>query len=338
LREEWDLTPWNERALAHFSTLAEEQRHAPDRVLEEADAILGVLQGAAQEGRWEGTLRLGRMVEGPLAVRGHWGAWAETLKREREAARQLGNRAAEAWSLHQSGTRALCLEDAPTAHTDLSEALRLRESLGDWEGAAVTRHNLDLLGGFGGDHGPDGNGSGGGADGLGSLPKIVGTIVVVATMALIVAALALGGWDPSSRNELPQGADPTTALSSVGATTALLRDNGGQTGGGGQPGGGGEEQKPDGGGQPNGGGEPEPQPAQCADAIDNDNDGFIDEAEDAGCSGPEDNDETCEDPDGCPDPPAQCADLADNDDDQYTDLDDLGCANSQDPYEEYVVE
>src|SRR5215211_5752530 len=48
LREEWDLTPWNERALMYFTTLAEEQRHAPDRILEEADAILGVVQWAAQ--------------------------------------------------------------------------------------------------------------------------------------------------------------------------------------------------------------------------------------------------------------------------------------------------
>ena len=131
LRKEWDLTPWNERALVHFATWAEEQRHAPERVIEEADAILGVLQRSAQEGRWARTLRLGRVVEGPLAVRGHWGAWAETLEWELEAARQLGDRAAKAWSLHQSGTRALCLEDAPTARADLTEALRLRESLGD---------------------------------------------------------------------------------------------------------------------------------------------------------------------------------------------------------------
>lgn len=259
LREEWDLSPWNERALAHFATWAEEQRHAPDRVLEEADAILGVLQQAAQEGRWEGTLRLGRVVEGPLAVSGHWGAWAETLERELEAARQLGNRAAEAWSLHQSGTRALCLEDAPTAHADLTEALRLRESLGDEEGAAVTRHNLNLLGGYGGDHGPDGNGSGGGPVGLGSWPLIVGTMVVLAILALLGVALGRGELDPS------------------GTKSAQEEE---------RPGGGGG-----GTGQPKAGGGTEPPPAQCADAIDNDGDGFIDDA-DAGCSGPEDNDES----------------------------------------------
>src|SRR5215212_2399056 len=206
LREEWDLTPWNERALVHFAISAEEQRHDPDRVLEEADAILGVVQWAAQNGRWEGVLRLGRAAEGPLAVRGHWGAWAQTLERELEAARQLGDRAAEAWSLHQSGTRALCLEESATARADLTEALRLRESLGDREGAAVTRHNLNLLGGFGGDHGPDGNGSGGRAGGPVRWPLIVGTIIMVALIALIgAAALGQGKWNPLSGNESPRG-------------------------------------------------------------------------------------------------------------------------------------
>jgi len=204
LWEEWDLTPWNERALAHFATWAEEQRHSTERVIEEADAILGVLQRSAQEGRWAGALRLGRVVEGPLAVRGHWGAWAETLERELEAARQLGDRAAEAWSLHQSGTRALCLEESATARADLTEALRLRESVGDWEGAAVTRHNLNLLGGFGGDHGPEGNGSGGGAGSPKLWPLIVGTIVVVAILALIGAAvLGQGDQQPGGRGDQP---------------------------------------------------------------------------------------------------------------------------------------
>jgi hypothetical protein len=226
LREEWDLTPWNERALAHFATWAEEQRRSPERVIEEADAIIGVLRRASQEGRWQAALRLGRAVEGPLAVRGHWGAWAETLERELEAALQLGDRAAEAWCLHQSGTRALCLDATHIARADLTEALRMRESLGDREGAAVTRHNLNLLGGFGGDHGPEGNGSGGGAGSPMLWPFIVGTIVVVAIMALIVAAVLGRGGDPVPKNESPQGGEQ--------------QDGGGQQQGGGNRSGGGE--------------------------------------------------------------------------------------------------
>src|SRR5215211_6231281 len=238
LREEWDLTPWNEQALVHFAISAEEQRHDPERVLEEADAILGVVQGAAQNGRWEGVLRLGRATEGQLAVRGHWGAWAQTLEWELEAARQLEDRAAEAWSLHQSGTRALCLEDTPTARRDLSEALRLRESLGDREGAAVTRHNLNLLGGFSGNDGPQSNGSGGGAGSPAWWPLLVGAIVVVAILGLLVSRLGAGEGilerilPTPSGNESPQGGDQP------GGGGAQPGGGGAQPGGGGaQPGG-----------------------------------------------------------------------------------------------------
>jgi len=49
LQEEWDLTPWNERALEHFAEWAEQQRQAPEQVAEEADAILGTLKWAQQD-------------------------------------------------------------------------------------------------------------------------------------------------------------------------------------------------------------------------------------------------------------------------------------------------
>ena len=127
---------------------------------EEADAILGVLEWAAQQERWEEVLRLGLAVEGALIQGGLWGSWAALGERGMQAARALGDKAAEAWHLHQSGTRALCLKDTSTAHAHLTEALRLREALGDWEGASVTQHNLEVLG-FGGleaDHEREGNG------------------------------------------------------------------------------------------------------------------------------------------------------------------------------------
>jgi hypothetical protein len=60
------------------------------------------------------------------------------------SARAQGDRAAEAWALHQLGTRALCLNDMPTARSSLGRALEIREELGDEAGSAVTRHNLEL--------------------------------------------------------------------------------------------------------------------------------------------------------------------------------------------------
>jgi hypothetical protein len=50
-----------------------------------------------------------------------------------------------AWTLHQLGTRALCLGETAVALDSLGEALRLREALRDRDGAAITRHNLSLI-------------------------------------------------------------------------------------------------------------------------------------------------------------------------------------------------
>src|SRR5262249_7426936 len=67
------------------------------------------------------------------------------LKTEFQAAQALEDRAAKARTLHQWGTRSLCLGDVGVARAALSKALRLREASGDQAGAAVTRHNLNLL-------------------------------------------------------------------------------------------------------------------------------------------------------------------------------------------------
>jgi hypothetical protein len=145
LRQTLDLTPWEERALTYFTDWAERHRSAPERLLEEADAILQTLEWAVGAGRWTSVQRLGRAMEGALVLGKRWGAWAQVLRWMLQAARALGDRAIQAWALHQSGTRALCLEDTATARTSLIHALHLRESLGDQIGAAVTRHNLNIL-------------------------------------------------------------------------------------------------------------------------------------------------------------------------------------------------
>jgi hypothetical protein len=145
LRYVWDLKPWEERALAHFAAWAEAQRQAPERLLETIEAILQTMEWGARSGRWSEVLRIGRAVENTLILDKRWGTWQKVLDLLLQAARALGDRAAEAWALHQLGSQALCLGDAVAARTSLGQALRLREGLGDQAGAAVTRHNLGLI-------------------------------------------------------------------------------------------------------------------------------------------------------------------------------------------------
>ena len=62
------------------------------------------------------------------------------------AAERLGWTVDVAWSAHELGTRALALGQRPAAQQALEQALRLRQQLGDVEGAAYTKHNLARLG------------------------------------------------------------------------------------------------------------------------------------------------------------------------------------------------
>ena len=145
LRQTWDLTPLAERMLVYLTTWAEGMRGAPNQLLQEAEALLQVLQWAVKAARWAEALRLARAIEGALALGRRWDAWAQVLQWALGAARALEDQATEAWALHQLGTRALCVGDKATARSSLIQALRMRESLGDHVGAAVTRHNLEIL-------------------------------------------------------------------------------------------------------------------------------------------------------------------------------------------------
>ncbi|HEY9749546.1 MAG TPA: hypothetical protein V6C63_12755, partial [Allocoleopsis sp.] len=131
VQQTWDLTAWRERALHYFSAWAEQHQADPSQLLENMDAIAQVLQFAVSTEQWAVTLQLVRVIEGTLALSKQWGLWARVLEWGLLAARSLGDSAAEAWALHQLGTRALCLENIAIARELLTQALQLRAALGD---------------------------------------------------------------------------------------------------------------------------------------------------------------------------------------------------------------
>jgi len=140
-----DLSRWRARALEHYVRWTEDGRPAPAAVVAEAGVLQQLVAWAVTAGRAREAIALGRALETALLLAGRWSAWAAVLEAMLGAARALGDKAAEALSLHQLGTRALCLGDAAAARANLTRALELRESLHDELGAAVTRHNLGLL-------------------------------------------------------------------------------------------------------------------------------------------------------------------------------------------------
>ena len=142
LRRTQDLKPFVNRAITYFTGWAERHRRGPIALLEEFEPLLAVQQQARDTRRWEEVLRLGRLVEGALVLGARWGAWAVTLERCLAAAKSIGDRSAEAWALHEIGTRALCLGETATARALLGHAVHLRQTLDD-DSAVRSQRNLD---------------------------------------------------------------------------------------------------------------------------------------------------------------------------------------------------
>ena len=111
LQQAWDLSEWGIRLLDHFASWVERHQEEPEYVLFETEAILGILAWAARVGKWQKVLRLCRGVESLMMVGKQWSSWEKVLGWSLQAAQVLGDQAAEAWTLHQLGTRAMCLGD-----------------------------------------------------------------------------------------------------------------------------------------------------------------------------------------------------------------------------------
>lgn len=140
-----DLDPLRQQALDHFEGWARSHDGDPGPLAAEADACLVLARWGLDRRRPGQVLRLTQVLEGALAVRGRWGAWEQLLHLAGDAAYMVDDAPVRAWTLHQLGSRALCLDRVEEARGHLREALRERRGLGDERGAAVTAHNLALV-------------------------------------------------------------------------------------------------------------------------------------------------------------------------------------------------
>jgi hypothetical protein len=117
---------------------------APDSI-RAASAAVSIAGWAAEGSDWTGVIEMVRVAEPILTLAGHWEASRQALTHGLHAAVAAGDHLSEALFSHQQGTLALCLDELTSAHQLLSHALQLRELHGDHEGAAATRHNLEIL-------------------------------------------------------------------------------------------------------------------------------------------------------------------------------------------------
>jgi hypothetical protein len=117
---------------------------APDSI-RAASAAVAIAGWAAEGSDWTGVIEVVRVAEPILTLAGHWEASRQALTHGLHAAVAAGDHLSEALFSHQQGTLALCLDELTSAHQLLTRALLLREQHGDQEGAAATRHNLEIL-------------------------------------------------------------------------------------------------------------------------------------------------------------------------------------------------
>lgn len=139
-----DVGGWENMLRDHLVQWITENPPLPD-ILDALDLTLTLLEKCNREHRWDEVIKLGRGIEEALTTVKRWSEWLRVLKMILKAAQELGSRATQGWAMHQLGTRDLCLGNLSNARDTLTQALKIREAIGDKAGAAVTRHNLNLL-------------------------------------------------------------------------------------------------------------------------------------------------------------------------------------------------
>ncbi|MEJ2706931.1 MAG: NB-ARC domain-containing protein [Anaerolineales bacterium] len=139
------LERWRVWAMDYFRSWVAERPHQSQEIISQAGGLIYLVEWALDAGESRRALRLARAMEGALIAGCRWDAWNRVLYSALEASLALDDMPAKAWALHQLGTRALCLGEDGVARRHLILAYLLRQALGDWNGSAVTRHNLDTL-------------------------------------------------------------------------------------------------------------------------------------------------------------------------------------------------
>jgi len=117
-----------DRLLRNFTTLARRGALTPQRLGDDAQAILGLSEWASETRRWAGLLELVQSLQASFGIAEHAQEWRTLLERALVAARALGDRLAEIWVLQQLSTASAAMGDMQTAQRYLREADELQRA------------------------------------------------------------------------------------------------------------------------------------------------------------------------------------------------------------------
>ncbi|MBI1795151.1 MAG: hypothetical protein HYR70_13320 [Chloroflexi bacterium] len=134
-----------EKLLQHLEEQMQNKWRDFDFVKDELGNLLGLFDWVVSQRRWREAILLGRALDPFLTLTGRWESWRRVLADVYQAARALGDQAAQGWALHQIGTCEIGRGNWGAARKSLQQALKLRQRLGDSTGVAFTQHNLDFI-------------------------------------------------------------------------------------------------------------------------------------------------------------------------------------------------
>lgn len=126
LRKTDDALSTGERLLQYMTTLANGGQLTPERLLDDAEAILGLTEWAAEWQRWEGLLELVKTLQAGFGIASRIEQWLTLLDRGRHAAHALGDRRSEVWMLQQLAAASTIAGNAAAAQMYQREADELR--------------------------------------------------------------------------------------------------------------------------------------------------------------------------------------------------------------------
>jgi hypothetical protein len=115
-----------DRLLTYMTTLAKGGQLTPERLVEDAEAILGLSEWAAEHREWARLLELVKTLQACFGIAHRVQEWLTLLERGRSAARALGDERSEVWILQQLATASASAGDAPAAQRYLQEADNLQ--------------------------------------------------------------------------------------------------------------------------------------------------------------------------------------------------------------------
>ncbi len=122
IRKTDDALSTGERLLQYVTTLAKGGRLTPERLLDDAEAVLGLSEWAAEMQRWEGLLELVKTVQAGFEIAHRVEDLLALLERGRTAARALKDWRSEVWVLQRLGATSASAGDHTAAQQHLREA------------------------------------------------------------------------------------------------------------------------------------------------------------------------------------------------------------------------